>query len=204
MDRNRRVGAFLTQTLAGSALRDPEAAATSSTKETRSLISALTIERKQTHEPGLTLSLHVVKPAAFSLCSLPLCGPALGDSPFASASRILTVVSGVRSSCDTPTSDTPVSSFSPAPSCWLWRDHRAQPLTKKSSPTAIIGAFEHAPRHSTSTRVNLPSGVVWPGRMLRCDWIVSRIEVDPQPPSMHGEVVQSWMKFCEKERSGGG
>ena len=30
---------------------------------------------------------------------------------------------------------------------------------------------------------------------MRWDWIVERIEVEPHPPSMHGEVVQSWMKF---------
>lgn len=67
--------------------------------------------------------------------------------------------------------------------------------TKKSSLTAIMGALEQAPRHSTSTRVNLLSLVVCPGWMPRCEVMVSRILVEPQPPSMHGVVVQSWRKF---------
>jgi hypothetical protein len=58
-----------------------------------------------------------------------------------------------------------------------------------------MGALLHAPRHSTSTRVNLPSGVVWPGAIWSLSSSVWRIEVEPQPPSMHGVVVQSWIKF---------
>lgn len=66
--------------------------------------------------------------------------------------------------------------------------------TKKSSLMAIMGALLHAPRHSTSTSVNFPSAVVWPGATPSLSSSVLRIEVDPHPPSMQGVVVHSWTK----------
>lgn len=49
-------------------------------------------------KPPCTLDASAVRPAEFSLVYRPLCGPGLGFSPFAKASKILRVVSGVRSS----------------------------------------------------------------------------------------------------------
>ena len=45
-----------------------------------------------------TFDARAVRPAAFSLVCRPLCGPCLGFSPLAKASRIFLVVSGVKSS----------------------------------------------------------------------------------------------------------
>jgi hypothetical protein len=53
-------------------------------------------------QDGLTFVLRAVRPAAFSLVCLPLCGPGFGISPFAKASNILVVVSAVKSSCIRP------------------------------------------------------------------------------------------------------
>lgn len=50
-------------------------------------------------ERSRTLLVSAVRPAEFSLVCRPLCGPGLGFSPLAKASRIALVVSGVRSSC---------------------------------------------------------------------------------------------------------
>ena len=41
-------------------------------------------------------------------------------------------------------------------------------FSKNMSLTCTIGAFTHAPRHSTSVNVNSPSGVVSPALMPRC------------------------------------
>lgn len=47
---------------------------------------------------GPTFDVKAVSPAEFSLVCRPLCGPGLGFSPLTNASRILLVVSGVKSS----------------------------------------------------------------------------------------------------------
>ena len=57
-----------------------------------------------------------------------------------------------------------------------------------------MGAFAQAPRHSTSTTVNFSLASVSPACTPRRSSIAPSTESEPQPPSLHGVVVQTWIK----------
>lgn len=54
-----------------------------------------------------------------------------------------------------------------------------------------MGALTHAPRHSTSVSVNMPSALVSPFLIPRCCSIACITSYAPQ--TMHGVVAHSWM-----------
>ena len=56
-----------------------------------------------------------------------------------------------------------------------------------------MGAFAHAPRHSTSRSVNSPSAVVSPSLMPR--WFSMAFLMASDPHTMHGVVPHNWMKY---------
>ena len=73
------------------------------------------------------------------------------------------------------------------------RNRAAEKQHEAVGPTCAMGALTQAPRHSTSKRVNMWSGVVSPFLMPRWSQMVCLISSEPH--AMHGVVPQSWMKY---------